>query len=124
MRSKLCKPFWLILLLLPLLCLTALADGKVFTTAVAAPVTTPDQRAMLQFSNGVERLVIETSFVGQGTNFAWVVPLPSAPKGEAVSTNFFGYLNSSFQPNLITEADPWWLLFLMAGYVAAVTIWT
>src|SRR5215472_6751106 len=94
MSSTLRKPFWLTLLSLPLLCLTAFADGKVFTTAVAAPVTTPDQRAMLQFSNGVERLVIETSFVGQGTNFAWVVPLPSVPKIEAVSTNFFGYLNA------------------------------
>jgi hypothetical protein len=115
----LCKPFWLTLLSLPLLCLTALADGKVFTTAVAAPVTTPDQRAMLQFSNGVERLVIETSFVGQGTNFAWVVPLPSAPKVEAVSTNFFGYLNASFQPHLITEAAPWWGLFLWIGFIVS-----
>jgi hypothetical protein len=86
---------------------------------VAAPVTTPDQRAMLQFSNGVERLVIETSFVGQGTNFAWVVPLPSVPKIEAVSTNFFGYLNASFQPYLITEAEPWWVLFLWIGFMVS-----
>jgi hypothetical protein len=87
------------------------------------PVTTPDQRAMLYFSNGVERLVIETSFVSAGTNFAWVVPLPSPPKIEAVSTNFFSYLNMAFQPHLVQHADPWWILFLLAGYFVGTGIW-
>jgi hypothetical protein len=96
---------------------SAFADGKIFARVAAVPVATPDQRAMLHFSNDVERLVIETSFIGEGTNFAWVVPLPSAPKIEAVATNFFGYLNMSYQPKLILGASDWWILFSKQGWV-------
>ena len=56
------------------------ADGMVMrATAVPAEVRIPGQRALIRFTNGVERLVIETRFTGEGTNFAWVVPLPSPP---------------------------------------------
>lgn len=66
------------------------ADGKVFSpTAVPTEVRIPDQRALLSWSNGVERLVIETRFVGAGTNFAWVVPLPSRPVVEPASRGLF-----------------------------------
>ncbi len=104
------------LVLIPLL---AGADGKVFTRAVAVPVTTPDQRALLYFTNGVERLVIETSFVGEGTNFAWVVPLPSAPKIEAVSENFFPSLSTAYQPELIYKKSPaTWLFAIFGGMIS------
>jgi hypothetical protein len=63
------------------------ADGKVFRSdAVPAEVRMPDQRALLCWSNGVERLVIETRFAGAGTNFAWVLPLPAVPLIEATTT--------------------------------------
>lgn len=56
-------PF-LLLLLLPL---AAWADGMVIpTVAYPAKVTIPDQQALICFSNGVERLVIETRFTGAG----------------------------------------------------------
>ena len=43
----------------------ALADGMVFhPTAIGSEVRIPDQRALICFSNGIERLVIETRFVG------------------------------------------------------------
>lgn len=70
--------------------ITMLADGKFFPpTALPANVTIPDQRALIHFTNGIERLVIETRFVGEGTNFAWVVPLPSQPVIEAATTGLF-----------------------------------
>ena len=48
-------PF-LVLLLMPA---AALADGMVFRPiAVAANVSIPDQRALIHFTNGTERLVI------------------------------------------------------------------
>jgi len=111
----------LICLFLALLGSPAWADGIVFAKAV--PTTTPDQRAMLQFSNGVEQLVIETSFVGTGTNFAWVVPLPATPKVEEVSTNFFEYLNLAYQPKLVQSSDGWWFLFLLVGYPISTGVW-
>ena len=68
---------FLLLLFLPG---TALADGMVIPTiAYPAKITIPDQRALICYTNGTERLVIETRFTGAGTNFAWVVPLPSQP---------------------------------------------
>jgi hypothetical protein len=60
---------FLLLLFLPL---AALADGMVIpTVAYPAKITIPDQRALICFSNGTERLVLETRFTGAGTNFAW-----------------------------------------------------
>jgi hypothetical protein len=58
----------------------ALADGMVFPEVYYAKVEIPEQQALIHYSGGVERLVIETSFPGEGTNFAWVVPLPSTPE--------------------------------------------
>jgi hypothetical protein len=110
--SKACR---VVLLLLHCAASVALADGKVFARALAVPVTIPDQRTLIHYSNGLEKLVIETSFQGQGTNFAWVVPLPSPPAIEAVSTHFFPRLAASFQPEVIHPGSPWWLMYLSLG---------
>lgn len=57
------------------------ADGKVFAPVmVPQQVAMPDQRALLVWKDGVETLVIESAFVGKGTDFAWVVPLPDKPE--------------------------------------------
>ena len=67
--------------------MAALADGMVIPTiAYPAKITIPDQCALICFTNGTERLVIETRFTGSGTNFAWVVPLPK-PAGHRRSDN-------------------------------------
>ena len=88
------------------------ADGKVFAArGIEVPVRTPDQRALIHFKEGVQRLVIETAFAAEGTNFAWVVPLPSEPKIEAVSTNFF----SGFEPDVSGEVDSPVVLRLAGG---------
>lgn len=105
----------LLFVLLGLLPLNAAADGKVFSTALAADVTIPDQRALIYFSNGVERLVIETRFTGAGTNFAWVVPLPSQPIIEAATTGLFPTLQHIFQPQIIHEVVPIYLYVLGAA---------
>jgi hypothetical protein len=81
-------------------------------SAVPAQVRIPDQRALIQFSNGVERLVIETRFTGAGTNFAWVVPLPSAPVIEEASTGLFPTLQSLFQPRLRHDVPHYFQFFL------------
>ena len=78
--------------------LTGLADGKFFSpVAVRDHVTIPDQRALIHFTNGVERLVIETRFTGAGTNFAWVIPLPAQPVIEAATTGLFPTLEYLFR---------------------------
>ena len=93
------------------------ADGKAFPpVAVSTEVTMPDQRALLVWSNGVERLAIETRIVGEGTNFAWVVPLPSAPKVEAATVGLFPTLAWLTPPKLVNETEPgWWWVWSASG---------
>jgi uncharacterized protein DUF2330 len=108
-------------LLLILLPLTALADGMfVPTVALPANVTIPDQRALIQFTNGTERLVIETRFTGAGTNFAWVVPLSSQPVIEEASTGLFPTLQHLFRPQIIHNVPGYYvgiLILLGIGYL-------
>jgi len=95
----------------------AWADGKAFPpVAVATEVTMPDQRALLVWSNGVERLAIETRIVGEGTNFAWVVPLPSAPKVEAATTGLFPTLAWLTPPKVVNAPGPvGWCIWSTSG---------
>jgi hypothetical protein len=98
------------------------ADGKVWPGIGYAKVNIPDQRALIHYSNGAERLVIETSFVGPGTNFAWVVPLPAVPKIEPVSSAVFTTLPVIFQPKVVLKVGHWWFpVLLVLGLGALVT---
>jgi len=84
----------------------ALADGMVIpTVAFPAKVTIPDQQALICFTNGTERLVIETRFTGAGTNFAWVVPFPSQPVIEEATTGLFPTLEYLFRPQITHEVS-------------------
>jgi hypothetical protein len=92
------------LLLLVCLAATARADGKVFSTR-AMVVDTPDQRAILWWVDGHERLVIETAFAGDGDEFAWVVPLPAPPRIEAVSPGVLRTIEAQLAPRLETRTE-------------------
>jgi len=111
------------MVVLPLLLFLPLgvwADGMVFPTiAYPARVTIPDQQAALSFSNGVERLVIETRFAGAGSNFAWVVPLPSQPVIEAATPGFFPTLRFLCRPEVRHEVPRFF-----AGILALIGILT
>ena len=107
----------LLLLLLPV---AALADGKMMSsTAFPANILIPDQQALIHFTNGTERLVIETRFTGAGTNFAWVVPLPSQPVVEAASTGLFPTLRYLFQPRIIHSVPHYYMGILAAIVLVA-----
>ena len=86
----------------------ALADGMVFPEVYYSKVEIPNQQALIHYSGGIERLVIETSFLAEGTNFAWVVPLPSAPTVKAVSDSFFSHVQQAFQAELIHRVNPYY----------------
>jgi hypothetical protein len=92
------------------------ADGKVFPTAmIAGEVSVPDQRAIVCWANGQQRLVIETRFEGEGTNFAWVVPLPSVPRIEVATTGVFRTLEQITRPELRDRVAPIWRWILVLG---------
>ena len=82
------------------------ATRKVKRTNLRVEVRIPDQRALLWWTNGTERLVIETRFAGQGTNFAWVVPLPSVPKVEPATRGLFPTLTQLLRPEVFRRNRP------------------
>ena len=101
-------------LLLFCLPLAVLADGMVVpSVAYPAKVTIPDQRALIHFTNNTERLVIETRFTGAGTNFAWIVPLPSQPVIEEATTGLFPTLQYLFRPQIVHDVTRFYILILV-----------
>jgi hypothetical protein len=106
----------LLFLLMPI---AALADGKVIPpTAFPAQIDIPDQQALIHFTNGTERLVIETRFVGAGTNFAWVIPLPNRPVVEASTTGVFPTLHYLFRPEIQHNVERYYIgLLVLVGFV-------
>lgn len=89
---------------------TSFADGKVFARPeVQMQVDIPNQQALIFHREGVQCLVIETAFLGEGTNFGWVVPLPSEPKVRPVSEMFFPSLQQAFQPRLLHHIHHYYL---------------
>jgi hypothetical protein len=112
---------FLLLLFLPV---TALADGMVVPTiAYPAKVTVPDQRALICYTNGTERLVIETRFTGAGTNFAWVVPLPSQPVIEEATTGLFPTVQYLFRPQIVHNVPRYYLgILIFTGIITLVRL--
>ena len=78
------------------------ADGKYFPAkAYRTSPTIHSQRAILKYKDGVETLVIESSFDGEGKDFGWVIPLPSRPiKFEEASPGFLKTLSDTIQPKI------------------------
>jgi hypothetical protein len=97
--------------------MSALADGMVIPERAFAIPQIPDQQALIHYANGTETLVIETSFTGQGTNFAWVVPLPAVAKIEPASTGLFPTLQTIFQPKVVLSVRHYWIALPIAALV-------
>ena len=84
----------------------AFADGTVFVQGIAKP-RIPDQSALITFDGKTERLVIETAVEGEGTEFAWVVPVPSLPKVEAATPGLFPTLRAITRDRLVGFDSDW-----------------
>ncbi len=114
---------WLILLLtvsLFILCTaeSAFADGKVFgKSGIAyAGVNIPDQEALIHWADGIETMVIRTSYIGEGDEFAWIVPTPAEPEVSASTNGLFPALRAITSPRVQTAGEPWGI------YVTIVTL--
>jgi hypothetical protein len=119
MRSRL-SLFWAALVMV-CLCRPALADGKLFGFSLAN-ARIPDQSALIAFDGHTERLVIETTFIGEGREFAWVVPLPAMPKVEAATTGLFPTLRMITRPRVVAGEPESFVLPAM-GLFAGICTW-
>jgi hypothetical protein len=111
------RSLWTALALLLVAASTAWADGKVLHRVLAKPVRTPDQRALLRWDEATrtETLVVETTLEGEGTEFAWVLPLPAAPEIDASTTGLFPTLALVTAPDVEDRTDPTWVLAVSLG---------
>lgn len=75
-------------LLLPNL---ALADGMMIPP-IGRYIYETDQKGVIFFENGREKLILSTSFNGDAEDFAWVVPTPSKPEVQKASSEIFAAL--------------------------------
>ena len=67
------------------LCLWAIAnaawaDGGFLAKSELAAMAEPVQKAVLLFRDGVEDLILQVKYEGEGDEFAWLVPLPAKPE--------------------------------------------
>jgi hypothetical protein len=101
----------------------ARGDGCFIPPTALARVQIPDQRALIHFDQGTETLVIDTSFKGDGTNFAWIVPVPSAPKVDVATTGLFPTLQMIFQPEVIHYIPHFYWLAIGIGVFVFSILW-
>lgn len=87
----------------------ARADGKMFAVEVAdvSGAQIPDQAAMICWdpATKTQTLAIKTRFVGKGTEFGWVVPLPSRPEVKPGTKGMFPSLRGMFAPVVQTRGE-------------------
>lgn len=100
---------------------SAHADGKVFTHA--APAEIPSQSALIAYDGKVETLAIETRFIAEGKDFAWVVPLPAVPEIESGTPGMFASLRAMFLPEIISSTNTPAALVLVLLILLALGVW-
>jgi hypothetical protein len=103
----------------------ARADGLVLPPVLLPQdVEMPDQRALLAWRDGMETLVIESAFVGKGTDFAWVVPLPAKPAVEAATRGTLPSVAALLLPVVIPPVKELWLLVAAIAGVSVLALLT
>jgi len=84
-KKILLTALFLTLLLAPNL---ALADGMIIPPPAHYMYET-DQKGVIFFEEGIEILILSTSFKGDADNFAWVIPTPARPEVAKASSEIF-----------------------------------
>jgi hypothetical protein len=108
------------LLLIPT---AAFGDGGFIPATAFEKVQIPDQRALIHFADGRQTLVIDTAFKGTGTNFAWIIPVPTAPTVEPATLGLFPTLQTIFQPRIVHEVPGVYKFIIFLGFLIAYVLW-
>jgi hypothetical protein len=90
--------------------------------AVPALPSIPLQRALIVHRNGIETLVVESSFDTTSRNVGWILPLPAEPTQlESADPGILTSLGMSMRPKIIHDNDIAWkfplFLFVFMGIV-------
>lgn len=107
----------LAMLILLSLCPQLLANGGYKPTIeVAASPTIPVQRALITFRDGVETLIVESTFQTPSREVVWILPLPAEPTSlTKADSGLLETLSIQLQPKIITTSAIPWTLILAAA---------
>ncbi len=89
MKNKILAVFTLIFSFMPLL---ASADGGFFPPPNYYMRET-EQKAVIFYDQGVETLIVSSSFQGDAKDFGWIIPVPNKPEVDKSSDELFTALN-------------------------------
>jgi hypothetical protein len=97
-----------------LLAAAALADGKYWPEpAYPATPKIPLQRALIVYDNGIETLIVESSFESASPSVGWVLPLPAEPTKLGVAdASILTSLSMCLRPEIVHDLFLWVVLFL------------
>lgn len=102
----------------------ALADGAVFAKGTGHARITHES-VLITFDGKTERLVIEPTIEGDGTEFAWVIPVPATPKIEQATTGLFPTLRYITRPRA-ADLQPHWfpiaVVFTVLGLLVTIGV--
>ena len=85
------------------------ADGMKFPEkAIAVMPAIPNQQAVIVYRDGVETLIVESSYETPSETVGWVLPLPAEPTDLAVvDEGMLAALSASLQPNVRHNVRGW-----------------
>jgi|GEM_PF-2505655 len=88
----------------------AMADGCFFVEVktIGNSAESPNQRALIIHDGINETLMLQVKYSGSVENFVWVVPLPSIPEEQTITTvndSIFEVLHEMTQPKLFLISD-------------------
>ena len=104
-------------LLLFFLATQAYGDGA-FVWKRGADLNEPSQKAIIYWHDGKEVLILQVKYEGPAEDFAWIVPLPSKPKVDAIEADKSPFAEIS----LYTQQRLRWGLKLRDGPPETVTV--
>lgn len=101
-----------------LVAMSALADGIYIPPLVVNQMPNmPSQRGIIVYRDGIEKLIVESAFDGQGKEMAWIVPTPAEPTSIKQTTpGLFTALELGLQPKVLSET-------LWGGPLSFLAVW-
>ena len=90
-----------VFLCLLFVCRLSFADGCYIPEARKKLPDIPIQRALVEYREGIETLIIESTLDGEGNRFGWIIPVPNEPlRFEKISPGLLKTLSLQIQPKI------------------------
>jgi hypothetical protein len=98
------RPAFIIIVGIIVICGHFAAEGCCQPEARRKLPNIPTQRALLQYRNGIETLILDSSPDGEESNMGWIIPLPHQPlKFDTMSAGLLKTLSLQIQPKIHNE---------------------